>query len=261
MTCDFLIDVAVPHCPWTNAFRTFAPLSGKVPLRRLHHLKCLGVWHSTIITLWAHPSWCLIRYWPTQKGNHVYFSNQHKYIVTPNVTFFKSIRYFSPSSSSPLPTPLPSLVVTSPPSLGLEDPPTPPLPLPLPPSPPSPALCIPAFVPSLDKFSASCSSTTLDTFPSNDLHLPIALKKGNQVCTLHIISHFFYMMIYVLPIGPFLYPWPPGQYPSCTWRLCSYLPRRRLWTWSMKGLSSTTHACGVFGLPWPILLHVDACLL
>ena len=51
----------------------------------------------------------LVDYSYTQKGYHVYLLDQHKYIISADVTLFESTKYFSPSPFAPHPTP-PSLL-------------------------------------------------------------------------------------------------------------------------------------------------------
>ena len=103
----------------------------------------------------------------------------------------------SSSSSSLLDTShLPTLMDHAP-LLSLSPPSSPTL---LPNFPTSPLLMPPMTLPvpistlvsmlSLVDFSTSCLNSTPVTLPSDDLHLPIALRKGKRSCTLHPISHF-----------------------------------------------------------------------
>ena len=151
-----------------------------------------------------------VGYSRTQKGYHVYFPNMRCYITSADVTFYEDVPYFS-SSTAPLKAPIsppdfPSIPPPSlPPSLGFSTAPstlpltlltfddclTPPsLVIPTPPS----SFCLPftnrstPLVPSTMTLDSTLSShsptTTPHDLPLDDLHLPIALRKGTRVCFL-----------------------------------------------------------------------------
>ena len=157
-----------------------------------------------------------VGYSRTQKGYHVYFPDTRRYITSDDVTFHEDVSYFS-SSTTPLKAPIsppgfPTIPPSSlPSSLGISTTPftlsltlltsddclTPPsLVIPTPPS----SSCLPftnrstPLVPSTMTLDSTLSSlaptTTPHDPPLDDLHLPIALRKGTRACTHHPIAHF-----------------------------------------------------------------------
>ena len=151
-----------------------------------------------------------------KKGYRVYFPDTQRYITSADVTFHEDVPYFS-SSTTPLKAPIsppsfPSIPPSSlSPSSGISITPstlpltlltsddclTPPsLVIPTPPS----SSCLPftdrstPLVPSTMTLDSTLSSpiptTTPHDPPLDDLHLPIALRKGNRACTQHPIAHF-----------------------------------------------------------------------
>ncbi|XP_078445042.1 uncharacterized protein LOC144714219 [Wolffia australiana] len=190
------------------------PTGGEVPLRRLHPDRelfalpprtfgCVAFVHDHSPNLSKLAPRSLkgvsVGYSRTQKGYRVYLPDQRRYLVSADVTFFETTRYFtttpsmptSPPTSSTLTLPSPSSIVppplldvilespsscTSPPSLG----------------PPAPSVLTPepdSVEPPGGSSPTSASSAPLASAPT-DLHLPIALRKGTRSCTLHPISTY-----------------------------------------------------------------------
>ncbi|XP_078433654.1 uncharacterized protein LOC144704941 [Wolffia australiana] len=197
MTRTLLIEMGVPHYLWSDALLTSAyllnrlpssPLGCEVPLCRLH------------------PDRVFVGYSRTQKGYRVYLPDQRKYLVSADITFFETTRYFSTTSSTP--TSPPPLSTLTPPSTFL--PPTSPSVAATPPllldfpletvssfatpprlEPPAPSVFTPA--PDSVEPPGGSSPTSASSAPLasavHDLHLPVDLQKGTRSCTLHPISH------------------------------------------------------------------------
>ena len=138
-----------------------------------------------------------VGYSRTQKGYQVYFPDTHRYMISADVTFHEDSPFFSPPSPSSTPTaasPLPGfplLVVVADPYPSI---PPPPLFLSSP-SPPVSSVQPVSSSPDTDSLSPNSAATSpspvvVPQAPPNDLHLPIALRKGTRACTHHPISHF-----------------------------------------------------------------------
>ena len=202
-----------------------SPLGGEVPLHRLHPERelfalpprvfgCVAYVHDHTPNLSKLAPRSLkgvfVGYSRTQKGYRVYLPDQRKYLVSADVTFSEATRYFtsplSPSTAPPASSPPPlSPTFPSPP-----DPPAPPpvanpplledhplestssISTPLRLGPPGPPVLTPAPVSVAPQDGSSSSSKGLVPPASapNDLHLPMALRKGTRSCTLHPISNF-----------------------------------------------------------------------
>ena len=127
----------------------------------------------------------------------MYFLYTCRYMTSADVTFHEESPFFSTLSISPTPVTaspppgFPPLVVignprpsVSPPPLSLSSP-----------SPPVSSIQPVSSAPYTDPLSPNSTVTSpslvvvLQVFP-NDLHLPIALRKGTHTCTHHHISHF-----------------------------------------------------------------------
>ena len=221
ITRTLLIEMHVPSYLWSDALMTAtylqnrlpsAPLGGAIPLHRLSPtsslfslpLRVFGCVafvqdHSPSLSKLAPRALkgVFVGYSRTQKGYRVYFPDTRRYMTSADVTFHEDSPFFSPPSPSPTPTAaspppgFPPLVVTvdpcpsvSPPSLFLSSP-----------SPPVSSVQPVSFAQNTD----SLSPTSTATSPSpvvvppalpNDLHLPMALRKGTRAFTQHPISHF-----------------------------------------------------------------------
>ena len=138
-----------------------------------------------------------VGYSRTQKGYRVYFPDTRHYMTSADVTFHEDSPFFSPPSPSPTliatfpPPSFPALVVTvdpypsvSPPPLFLSSP-----------SPPVSSVQPVSSAQDTNPLSPTSTATSpsplvVPAAPPNDLHLPIALRKGTRACTQHPISHF-----------------------------------------------------------------------
>ena len=134
MTPSLLVEMRVPHFMWSDVLLTsnyllnhlpWSPLGTEAPLRCLnpdHDLFALlpGVFVCVAFVHDLTPNTSklaprsikrvFISYSRVQKGYRVYFPYQQKYVVSADVTFFESTRYFSSTSlSTPLPVPSSSL--------------------------------------------------------------------------------------------------------------------------------------------------------
>ena len=147
MTRTLLVEMGVPHSLWHDALLTSAyllnrlpssPLGGEVPLRRLHPTRelfslpprvfgCVAFVHDHTPNLSKLSPRSIkgvfVGYSRTQKGYRVYLPDQRKYLVSADVTFFESTRYFSaaPAPPSPIPPPPPTSCPAAPPSTSSPD--------------------------------------------------------------------------------------------------------------------------------------------
>ena len=238
MTFTLLVELGVPHFLWSDAILTstcllncfpLSPLGSEVPLCCLHPDRDLFalpprvfgfvafVHDHTPNTSKLEPrsnKGVFIGYSCTQKGYRVYFLDQCMYVVSTDVTFFESTRYFSSTfsstTSSTISIPYTYLILFVLSSghisstyldgfcsslITLLSSPTPLInstasPLLMPPTTSSVLISTPvSTLPPVDSLT-SCSYSTPIALPSDNLHLPIALRKGKHSCTLHPISHF-----------------------------------------------------------------------
>ena len=138
-----------------------------------------------------------VGYSRTQKGYRVYFLDTRRYMTSADFSFYEDSSFFSPPSLSLIlvaafpPPGFPPLVVISVPYLSV---PPPPLSLSSP-SPPFSSVQPISFAPDTDPLSpnSTANSPSLVIIPQahpNDLHLPVALRKGTRTCTHHPISYF-----------------------------------------------------------------------
>ncbi|XP_078436651.1 uncharacterized protein LOC144707428 [Wolffia australiana] len=223
MTRTLLIEMGVPHYLWADALLTSAyllnrlpssPLGGEVPLHRLHPDRelftlpprtfgCVAFVHDhfpNLSKLAPHSlKGVFVVYSRTQKGYRVYFPDQRRYLVSPDVTFFETIRYFTTTPSVSTPTPTSSTLTPSSPS-SVAPPPILDVILASPSSSPSSPHLGPlapsvltqdpdSVEPPGGSSPTSANSAPLASAPT-DLHLPIALRKGTRSCTLHPISNY-----------------------------------------------------------------------
>ena len=221
ITRTLLIEMHVPSYLWSDALMTAtylqnrlpsAPLGGAIPL---HHLSpssslfsipprvfgCVAFVqdHSPSLSKLAPRALkgVFVGYSRTQKGYRVYFPNTRRYMTSVDFTFHEDSPLFSPPSPSPTPTAaspppgFPPLVVIADPCPSISSPPL----IQSSPSPPVSSVQ-PVSSPldtdplSLTSTATSPSPVVIPPAPPNDLHLPIALRKGTRACTQHPISHF-----------------------------------------------------------------------
>ena len=138
-----------------------------------------------------------VGYSRTQKGYRLYFPYTHRYMTSADVTFHEDSPFFSPPSPSPTPTvaspppSFPPLVVIADPCPSISPPPL----FQSSPSPPISSVQPVSSPPYTNPLSPTSTVTSpspvvIPPAPPNDLHLPIALRKGTRACTQHPISHF-----------------------------------------------------------------------
>ena len=220
ITRTLLIEMHVPSYLWSEALMTAtylqnqlpsAPLGGPIPL---HHLSpssslfslpprvfgCVAFVqdHSPSLSKLAPRALkgVFVGYSRTQKGYWVYFPDTHCYMTSTDVTFHEDSPFFSPPSPSPTPTAgspppgFPPLVVIADPCPSISSSPL------FQSSPPPVSSVQPVSSPpdtdplSPTSMATSPSPVVVPPAPPNDLHLPIALRKGTSACTQHPISHF-----------------------------------------------------------------------
>ena len=121
MTHTLLLQMGVLHCLWFDAFimncLPYSSLNGKVPIctlcldRELFSLPpqaygCLAFIHDNIPNTSNLASHSLkgvffLGTHTLRKGHYVYLPNLRKYIITIDVSFYKSTPYFLPNLASP----------------------------------------------------------------------------------------------------------------------------------------------------------------
>ena len=221
ITRTLIIEMHVPSYLWSDALITAtyphnrlpsAPLGGAIPLYCLSPTSSLFSLpprvfgcvafvqdHSPSLSKLAPRALkgVFVSYSRTQKGYRVYFPDTRRYMTSADVTFHEDSPFFSPPSPSPTPTAaspppgFPPLVVIADPCPSISPPPL----FQSSPSPHVSSVQPVASPPDTDPLSptsvaTSSSPVIVPPAPPNDLHLPIALRKGTRACTQHPISHF-----------------------------------------------------------------------
>ena len=221
ITRTLLIEMHVPSYLWSDALMTMknlqnrlpsAPLGGAIPLHRLSPTSSLFSLPPRVfgcVTFVQDHFASLSKLAPralkgvfvghsrTQKGYRVYFPNTCRYMSSTDVTFHEDSPFFSPPSPSLTPTVaspppgFPPLMVIVDPYLSVSPPPL----FLSSPSPPSSLVQPVSSAKDIDLLSPTSTATSpspviVPPAPPNDLHLPIALRKGTRACTQHPISHF-----------------------------------------------------------------------
>ena len=210
ITRTLLVEMHVPHYLWSDAILTAtylqnrlpsAPLGNAIPLHRLHPKADLFSLPPRVFgcTAFVHdhtPSLSklspratkgvFVGYSRTQKGYRVYFPETRRYVTSADVTFHEETPFFSPAMSPPRPSASPP--PGFPPLMVVADLPASSLP---PDSPTELSRSAPLIQESASVPDPPASPTPSPTaLTSDDLHLPIALRKGTRTCTQHPISQF-----------------------------------------------------------------------
>ena len=114
----------------------------------------------------------------TQRGYRCYIPASRKYIVFADVTFHENQCFFASDPSSSDRVPLPCIVESS--GINVNDAPT---------TGKEVSKTLQVYQRRSHPLTATSSSPSTD-LPPTDLHLPIAIRKGTCVSTVHPISHF-----------------------------------------------------------------------
>ena len=298
MTCTLLVEMGVPHYLWHDALLTSAyllnrlpssPLGGEVPHRRLHPTRelfslpprvfgCVAFVHDHTPNLSKLSPRSIkgvfVGYSRTQKGYRVYLPDQRKYLVSADVTFFESTRYFSaaPAPPSPIPPPPPTSCPAAPPSTSSPDvAPFPPLLEAGSPDPPSPPphhfiyhhrlrMCLHPL--------RSPSSHQMGPRPRPQVRHPLHCRPPTFIYPSHFAKvHVLVPSIPFLitstmttctpPIVPSPSPSPPSRFLGPTWRLWRFHTGRRPWIRSSRLLPTVVHGSWFLVHRIPMLLPAD----